>query len=115
VVAAAAPSVSAEERMRREQAGVEQQVDRGQQMRLLLQAVNGLPPKCRDVFVLRMIDGLSQREIAERLGIAVSTVEKHLARGLQQCRQELAPARPGVRPEGAADIAADPPMEGTGS
>jgi len=104
VVAAAAPAVTEGERLRREQAGIEQQVDSGQQMRRLLQAVNGLPPKCRDVFVLRMIDGLSQR-----------AVEKHLARGLQQCRQELA----GVLTDAPAEQAADPgpaqPMERTGS
>ena len=115
VVAAATPAVTAGERLRREQAGIEQQVDRGQQMRRLLQAVSGLPPKCRDVFVLRMIEGLSQREIAERLGIAVSTVEKHLARGLQQCRQELVQAQPAPLPEEAAASAAAEPMEGTGS
>ena len=115
MVAAAAPAVTEGEKQRREQAGIEQQVARGQQMHRVLQAVNGLPPKCRDVFVLRMMEGLSQREIAERLSIAVSTVEKHLARGLQQCRRELAQAQPGALPEGVADIAADPPMEGTGS
>ena len=53
-------------------------------------AVNKLPPKCRSVVVLRMIDGLSQREISERLGIAVSTVEKHLSRGLQLCKEDVA-------------------------
>jgi RNA polymerase sigma-70 factor (ECF subfamily) len=90
VVAAAAPAVSVGEQLRREQAGVEQQAARSQQMQMLLRAVNGLPPKCRDVFVLRMIEGQSQREIAERLGISVSTVEKHLARGLGQCRDDLA-------------------------
>lgn len=116
VVAAAEPTVTAGEQLRREQAGIEQQVDRGQQMRRLLQVVNGLPPKCRDVFVLRMIDGLSQREIAERLGIAVSTVEKHLSRGLQQCRQELTQAlRPPSLTEEAATPAASEPMERTAS
>ena len=115
VVAAAAPAVTEGERLRREQAGVEQQVDRGQQMRRVLQAVNGLPPKCRDVFVLRMIDGLSQREIAERLGIAVSTVEKHLARGLQQCRQELAGALAAAPTEQEAEPGPAQPMERTGS
>lgn len=94
VVAAAAPTVSAGERLRREQTGVEQQVSRNQQMQILLRAVNGLPPKCRDVFVLRMIEGLSQREIAERLGITVSTVEKHLARGLRHCKDALATQQP---------------------
>jgi len=105
VVAAAAPALSAGERLRREQAGIEQQVSRDQQMQMLLRALNGLPPKCREVFVLRMIEGLSQREIGERLGISVSTVEKHLARGLQQCRAELArlqaPAAVEAAPEAA--------------
>jgi RNA polymerase sigma-70 factor (ECF subfamily) len=115
VVAAAAPSVSAGECLRREQAGIEQQVDRGQQMRRLLQAVNSLPPKCRDVFVLRMIDGLSQREIAERLAISVSTVEKHLARGLQQCRTELALASSAVPTQDAPAATGADPVERTGS
>ena len=90
VVAAAAPAVSIGERLRRERAGIEDQATRREQMQMLLRAVNGLSPKCRDVFVLRMIEGQSQREIAERLGISVSTVEKHLARGLRQCKDELA-------------------------
>ncbi len=115
VVTAAVPTVTAGEQLRREQASIEQQVDRGQQIRLLLQSVNGLPPKCRDVFVLRMIEGLSQREIADRLGIAVSTVEKHLARGLQQCRQQLAQAPPATPPEEGADSATLETMERTGS
>jgi RNA polymerase sigma factor (sigma-70 family) len=101
VVAAAAPAVSVGERLRREQANVEQQASRSQQMQMLLRAVNGLPPKCRDVFVLRMIEGLSQREIAERLGITVSTVEKHLARGLRHCKDTLEQqqAAPAAAPE----------------
>jgi len=115
VVAAAAPAVTEGEKLRREQAGIEQQVDRGQQMRRVLQAVNALPPKCRDVFVLRMIDGLSQREIAERLGIAVSTVEKHLARGLQQCRQELTGTLTATPAEQGIDPGLSQPMERTGS
>ena len=90
VVNAAAPGISMEERFRREHRGVEQQASRQEQMRLLLRVVNGLPPKCRDVFVLRMIEGLSQYEIATRLGISVSTVEKHLARGLRQCKRDFA-------------------------
>lgn len=44
--------------------------------------INQLPPRVREVFLLRKLHGLSQKEIAERLGIAESTVEKHLAKGL---------------------------------
>lgn len=61
--------------------------------RSLMQVVNGLPPRCRSVLVLRMIDGLSHCDIAERLGITVSTVEKHLAAGLRICRQQLSAAQ----------------------
>lgn len=40
-----------------------------------------LPGKVRDVFTLRRVYGLSQREVASRLGLAESTVEKHMAKG----------------------------------
>ena len=40
-----------------------------------------LPGRVRDVFTLRRVYGLSQREVAQKLGIAESTVEKHMARG----------------------------------
>src|SRR5690349_20308894 len=40
-----------------------------------------LPGKIRDVFTLRRVYGLSQREVAAKLGLAESTVEKHMARG----------------------------------
>jgi RNA polymerase sigma-70 factor (ECF subfamily) len=52
-------------------------------MRFLMQVMAMLPPKCRQVMHLRLARGLSQKEIAQKLGIAVSTVEKHLARGLR--------------------------------
>lgn len=45
-------------------------------------AVDRLSPRVREVFLLRHVEGLKQREIAERLGIAESTVEKHIASGL---------------------------------
>lgn len=50
-----------------------------QELARLERALSDLPPRCQEVFRLRKIESLSQREAAERLGIAQSTVEKHVA------------------------------------
>jgi len=60
--------------------------------RSLMAVVNSLPPRCRSVLTLRLIEDLSHRDISERLGITVSTVEKHLAAGLRICRERLGAA-----------------------
>lgn len=44
--------------------------------------IAALPPKCRQVFILRKVHGLSQKEIAGRLNLAESTVEKHVGKAL---------------------------------
>ncbi|CAM3748272.1 ECF RNA polymerase sigma factor SigL [Pseudomonas reidholzensis] len=64
-----------------------------QEMQLLADAVRDLPEKCRAVFLLYRGEELSAREIAERLNISVSTVEKHIAKAMQHCRQRLTDAR----------------------
>jgi RNA polymerase sigma-70 factor (ECF subfamily) len=53
------------------------------------EALRELPPQCRKAFVLRKVYGLSQQEIAEELGISESTVEKHVAKGFQLCREAM--------------------------
>lgn len=52
-------------------------------------AVKVLPAQCRQVFVLKKVYGLSNKEIAQRLDIAVSTVDKHIGRGMVACRNYL--------------------------
>jgi RNA polymerase sigma-70 factor (ECF subfamily) len=69
--------------------GVAQEVMARQELRLLEQAISDLPEGCRAVLLLRKIEMLSHREIAERLGIAVSTVEKQHARALRLLRAAL--------------------------
>ncbi len=51
------------------------------------QAIENLPARCREAFVLHIIEGLPQAEIARRMGISVSMVEKHVVRGTLACRR----------------------------
>jgi RNA polymerase sigma-70 factor (ECF subfamily) len=69
--------------------GVEEQVIARQELDMLEKAIAQLPEGCRAVLLLRKIELLSHREIAERLGIAVSTVEKQHARALRLLRGAL--------------------------
>ena len=57
-----------------------QVIDRDELTRLA-EMIARLPGKVRDVFTLRRVHGLSQRDVAQRLGLAESTVEKHMAKG----------------------------------
>lgn len=61
----------------------ERRIDARQQLRRLAEVFNDLPPKCRQVIWMRRIDGLSQKEVAERLGISVRTVESHILKGMR--------------------------------
>lgn len=58
-----------------------------QRLRLLAEGFEKLPPRCRDVFFLARFEGLTQREIAARLGIAAKTVEANLARAMLYLRR----------------------------
>jgi len=52
-------------------------------LRRLRVALDELPPRCREVLILRRIEGLSRREIASRLGITDKTVTQYLASGVR--------------------------------
>jgi RNA polymerase sigma-70 factor (ECF subfamily) len=49
--------------------------------------IEGFPPKCRDVFYLRQLAGLSYGQIGEALGISIRTVEAHVYEGHRRLRE----------------------------
>ncbi|MCX6955279.1 MAG: RNA polymerase sigma factor [Verrucomicrobia bacterium] len=69
--------------------GVADQVSLKFDLEILTEAIQSLPPRCRDVLTLRKIDGLSQREIAGRMGISEHTVEAQVTAGMRRCAQFL--------------------------
>lgn len=66
-------------------ATLESEIEARQHLGLYCEAIATLPEKCRRVYLLRKIHGLRHKEIAERLGITVSAVEKHLLNGAVAC------------------------------
>lgn len=52
-------------------------------------AIDQLPEKCREVFILSRLNHLSHQAIAEKLTISVSTVEKHIVKALKIMRKRL--------------------------
>jgi len=52
-------------------------------------AIDGLPKKCREVFLLSRDQGLKYAEIAVALEISVKTVEKRMGQALAELRQRL--------------------------
>ncbi len=53
------------------------------ELRAVQAAVATLPDRCRQAVTLRRIEGLSPPDVAEAMGISVSTLEKHLVKGLR--------------------------------
>lgn len=68
---------------------VEKEVEASQALGVYCEAVAALPEKCRRVYLLRKVHGLPHKEIAARLGISVSAVEKHLRVGAISCRDYI--------------------------
>lgn len=64
---------------------IEDQIISRERLALLANALETLPPMCRRVFLMRKVYGYSHQETADRLGISVSTVEKHLGKGFARC------------------------------
>lgn len=69
--------------------------------------IAGLPDRCRQIFELRRVQGVSQREIAVRLNLPEHTVEQQAVRGLKLIMRAIAEEdgehMPARRANGRAD------------
>lgn len=70
-----------------ERADVLADLRRRERMLLLAEAVATLPDRCRDVFVLYKIKGLSRKAAAAELGLSEKTVEAHTAKAMRHCEK----------------------------
>lgn len=62
----------------------------GKEMEALIRtAINSLPERCREIFLLSRLEKLKYREISERLGISVNTVECQMGIALKKLRIKL--------------------------
>lgn len=52
-------------------------------------AIDGLPEKCRDIFLMSKRDGLTNEEIAEELGISIKTVKNQMTKAFSRLREAL--------------------------
>lgn len=70
-------------------AALDAEIEAQQCLGLYCEAVAALPEKCRQVFLLRKVHGLGHKEIAARMGLSVSSVEKYLREGILACQMHL--------------------------
>lgn len=60
-----------------------------EELALLFEAIDALPARCREVYILRKLKGLSQKQIAAALGISEQTVETQIVRANHRCEAFL--------------------------
>lgn len=68
---------------------IEEQISSGEVQSILDKSIALLPVRCREVFYLSRFEDLSNKEIANKLGISVFTVETHMKKALKYLRKSL--------------------------
>ncbi|WP_437922166.1 RNA polymerase sigma-70 factor [Sphingobacterium sp. LRF_L2] len=67
----------------------EQEVQFNEVKKLIGHAIEKLPCRCREIYVLSRNEGLKNKEIAHKLSISEKTVEQHLTKALRFLRQKI--------------------------
>ncbi len=78
-------------------------IDSSTNFRHFCASVDRLPQRAQEVFVLKKVYGYTQREIANQLEIAESTVEKHVALASRRCADYMLQAESAANANQAAD------------
>ena len=60
-----------------------------EKVRLLAAAIDALPPRCRQIIILRKLQCVPQKQVAAQLGLAEKTIEAQVARGEALCEEFL--------------------------
>jgi len=60
----------------------EQQVSDREQLQKLAEAISDLPRRSREALTLRIVEGLTQREVGQRLGISENAAQKHIVKSI---------------------------------
>jgi RNA polymerase sigma factor (sigma-70 family) len=72
--------------------GHEQRLASQQDLARLQRSLLRLPKRCRQMYLLNRIEGMTYPEIADHCGIGVKAVEKHISKALMLLRQSMATA-----------------------
>lgn len=67
----------------------EEDIDTSLRDARIWEAIDGLPEKCREIFLMSKRDGLANDEIAEELGISVKTVKNQMTKAFSRLREAL--------------------------
>lgn len=71
----------------------EDTVDTSERDAAIWRAIDNLPERCREVFLMSKRDGLSQDEIALELGISIKTVKNQMTKAYSRLKDELTQGR----------------------
>jgi RNA polymerase sigma-70 factor (ECF subfamily) len=52
-------------------------------------AINSLPEKCRQIFIMNKLEGKKQQEIAQELNISINTIESQMAIAYKKLKESL--------------------------
>ncbi|TBU90656.1 RNA polymerase sigma factor [Stutzerimonas kirkiae] len=66
---------------------LEQRIAASEQLERLYAIIQAMPPRCREVFLLVRLEGLTYARIGERLGISPKTAFSHMVRALELLEQ----------------------------